>query len=90
MKDEIIYEGGGSYMSTMFDPDDVSQKDMRKLADNIEAYIDILEEIMIIPKDIIDDCKKDIDEALKRTRKLIKKLRNGDRSVFKSSDEIDI
>ena len=74
----------------MFDPDNVSVKDMKKLADNIEAYIDILQEIMIIPKEIIDDCKKDIDESLERTRKLIKKLRKGDRSVFKSADELDI
>ena len=77
-------------MPASFDPDNVTTKDMKNLADNIEAYLDILQEIMIIPRDMIDDCKKDIDESIERTRKLIKKLRKGDRSVFKSADELDI
>lgn len=70
-----------------FDPNDITKADMNKLADVFENYLDELLRVMIIPKDILDDCKKDIDEATKRVRKLIKKLRKGDRSVFKDEDE---
>ena len=42
---------------------------------------------MIIPEEIIDECGDDVEEGIKRSKKLIKKLRNGDKSVFKDSDE---
>lgn len=71
----------------VFDPDNISKEDMNRLADSIEDYLNFLEEIMVIPKEIIDECAEDIHEGIKRSKKLIKKLRNGDKSVFKDSDE---
>ena len=74
-------------MRDVFDPDNISKEDMNRLADAIENYITLLEEIMIIPEEIIDECGDDVEEGIKRSKKLIKKLRNGDKSVFKDSDE---
>lgn len=74
-------------MRDVFDPDNISKEDMNRLADAIENYINLLEEIMIIPEEIIDECGDDVEEGIKRSKKLIKKLRNGDKSVFKDSDE---
>ena len=74
-------------MRDVFDPDNITKEDMNRLADSIEDYLNLLEEIMVIPKEIIDECEDDINEGIKRSRKLIKKLRKGDKSVFKDSDE---
>lgn len=70
-----------------FDPDNIRKGDMNRLAGAIEDYIDELENVMIIPDEILDSSEDKIREAIKRARKLIKKLRNGDKSVFKDSDE---
>ena len=75
-------------MKDGFDPDvDISNKDMRLLAHNIEEYLDLLTEVMVIPDDIKDKYGKDIKEGIKITKDLIKKLRKGDRSVFKSKED---
>lgn len=73
--------------SNDFDPDNIRKGDMNRLAGAIEDYIDELENVMIIPDEILDSSEDKIREAIKRARKLIKKLRNGDKSVFKDSDE---
>lgn len=70
-----------------FDPRNITKGDMNRLADVFEEYISELTDVMIIPEEIMDDCKDKIDEALKCCRKLIKKLRKGDTSVFKDPDE---
>lgn len=70
-----------------FDPKNIRQHDMNKLAEAIEEYIHVLEDIMVIPKDLKKECGKDIEEGLRISKKLIKKLRKGDRDVFKSEDE---
>lgn len=70
-----------------FDPNDIRQEQMEFLADHIEEYLELLEEVMIIPDEIMDDHGDEIEEGIKRTKKLIKKLRKGDRSVFKDEDE---
>ena len=70
-----------------FDPDNIKREDMKKLANAIEDYISELESIMIIPDEILDSCEDKIREGIKRSRKLIKKLRNGDKDIFKDSDE---
>ena len=70
-----------------FDPRNIRKKDMDRLADNIENYIDFLENVIVIPDDIKDKHEDDIKAAIKMSKKLIKKLRNGDSSVFKSEDE---
>ncbi len=72
-----------------FDPENIRQKDMDKLADAIEEYLTVLKEIMIIPEDMKKSSQEQIEEGIRRTHKLIKKLRKGDISVFKDSDEWD-
>ena len=70
-----------------FDPDNIKREDMKKLANAIEDYISELESVMIIPDEILDSCEDKIREGIKRSQKLIKKLRNGDKDIFKDSDE---
>lgn len=74
----------------VFDIDDVSQEDMNKLANIIEEYIDEFEEIMIFPENFLEKHKRDMEVALKRSKQLVKKLRKGDRSVFKKSDRLEL
>ena len=73
-----------------FDPDNITKFDMNKIADHIEKYIDMLEEVMIIPKDMLDDNEKKINKAIKVSKKLISKLRKGDTSVFKDIDDCNL
>ena len=73
-------------MYNTFDPDNVTKEDMKKLAKHIEEYVDQLESIMIIPDEIADEYGPQIKEGIKRSRKLINKLRKGDKSVFKDND----
>lgn len=75
------------YNSQNFNPDMVSKEDMEKLADHIEEYLDLLKEVMIIPDEIYHEYGDKIKEGIKRTERLIKKLRKGDRSVFKDPDD---
>lgn len=70
-----------------FDPDNITRSDMDNLADGIERYVELLEEVMIIPDEIRKSIGKDINAALKVVKDLIKKLRKGDKSVFKDADE---
>jgi len=66
------------------DPKDIDQKDLDILADAIEDYLSMFTDVMIIPKGID---KKNVEEALDISRKLVKKLRKGDKNVFKSFDD---
>lgn len=75
--------------SDVFDPEKCTQKQMDRLADNIEAWINLMEKTMIIPDEILDEYGPSIKEGMKRTRKLITKLRKGDRSVFIEESEYD-
>ena len=76
-------------MLNTFDISNIKKSDMNRLADAIEEYLLELESVMIIPDNIIDDRGENIEKAIKRTRKLIKKLRKGDTSVFKDEDEVN-
>jgi hypothetical protein len=69
-----------------FDINDLSTADMKLLANIIDEYIMVLEEVMIIPEEIIRD-KEEKDEAMKLVKKIIKKLRAGDKSVFNDNNE---
>ena len=71
----------------VFDPEKASPKEMKDLADAIEEYINCFTEIMIFPDERSKRDREEIEEALARSRKLVKKLRKGDVSVFKDSDE---
>ena len=66
-----------------FDPEDIRQSDMNKLADAIEEYLDTLFEVMVIPDELKSKYEKQINESRMISEKLVKKLRKGDRSVFK-------
>lgn len=72
-----------------FDPNDISKDDMNKLADAIEEYKDSLMSVMVIPEEIVQECEDKLKEGLRRTDRLIKKLRKGDRSVFKDDEELN-
>lgn len=65
-----------------FSSENISDIDMKNLADHIEKYLFLFEDIMIIPEEFKIN-EKDVQSAKKIVRKLIKKLRKGDRSVFK-------
>jgi hypothetical protein len=70
-----------------FDVNNIKQPDMNRLADDIEEYMIVLNKVMIIPEDMRKECEPLIKEGKKRTEKLIKKLRKGDKSIFKDEDE---
>ena len=74
-------------MYNTFDPESVSKEDMKKLAEHIEEYIEQLKSVMIIPDDVAAEHGDEIVEGLKRTKKLISKLKKGDRSVFKDATD---
>ena len=73
-----------------FDPENITKSDMNKLAEHIEEYIDMLEEVMIIPSDMKEEHGKRIEKALEVSKKLIKKLRKGDTSVFKDTEDWNV
>ena len=75
------------YGSDTFDPDNIKKEDMELLADHIEEYLNLFREVMVIPDELYEKYKDRIKESIKRTEQLIKKLRKGDKSVFKDEDE---
>ena len=72
-----------------FDPENISKKDCQNFADHLEEYLEVLEDIMIFPKEMKKKDKEKMQDAIHQTKKLIKKLRKGDRSVFKDPDEFN-
>lgn len=75
------------FATDSFDPDNITRESMNFMADHIAEYLDLLKEVMIIPDEIMDKNGDQIKEGIKRTEKLINKLRKGDRSVFKDEEE---
>ena len=71
-----------------FDPHNLTDDQMRDLGNSIEEYLMLLEGVMIFPEEL-EGNKKEFMDAIKTTKKLIKKLKHGDKSVFKSYDEED-
>ena len=74
-------------MFDTFDPENVSKTDMVRLAEHIEEYVDQLESIMIIPEEILEKHGDQIKEGIRRAKKLINKLKKGDKSVFKDDED---
>ena len=74
-------------MYNTFDPDNVTKEDMIRLAKSIESYIEQLEDVMIIPEEIMDEYGKQIEKGIERAKKLVSKLKKGDKSVFKDDDD---
>lgn len=69
------------------DPENIRQSDMDRLADAIETYLHELESVMIIPEELLEDRGDEMKRSISLTKKLIKKLRKGDRSVFKDPED---
>ncbi len=65
-----------------FDPDNLDDESMKILAEHIEEYLKFLESIMIIPEEIQEKYGDRIQVSKKRVKKLIKRLKKGDTSVF--------
>ena len=55
----------------------VSKKLLNFIADSLESYIDVREEILIS-----EISPEELEKQLKKGRKLVKKIRKGDMSVF--------
>lgn len=75
-------------MADIFDISNATKEDMKLLADGIEGYLDLLEDIIVIPKELADAHGKRIRAGITELREdLIKKLRKGKRSVFNDEDD---
>lgn len=72
-------------MKDLDDISNITEQDMHELGNAIDDYLELFEEIMIIPEELKKN-KKEINEALELSKKLVKKLKKGDRSVFKYCD----
>lgn len=72
-------------MKDLDDISNITEQDMHELGNAIDDYLELFEEIMIIPEELKKN-KKEINEALELSKKLVKKLKKGDRSVFKDCD----
>ena len=66
------------------------EAEMKDFADAIELYIDELENVMIIPKDIMDKEGDKILANIELAKKLVHKIRKGKRNIFKDPDEWDL
>lgn len=77
-------------MKDTFDPEDITKEDMNKVADHIEGFLLVLKEIIYIPEELLDEHGKKIEKGISRTEKLIKKLRKGDRSIFKDQEDWNV
>ena len=74
-------------MHETFDPDNIKQRDMDKLADEISNAMEVRESIIIIPEDFKEKDRREYEEAKRLIEELIRKLRAGKVSVFKDADE---
>ena len=70
-----------------FDPNSISNDDMVSMAESLEQYVDMLEHIVQIPKELRKEIEGNYKSAMKRVKQLISKLRKGDRSVFKNYED---
>lgn len=70
-----------------FDPRNIKDADMLKLAETLTTFLEFFDECVVIQDDLKDKYGDDINEGLERVRKLIKKLKKGDLSVFKDEEE---
>lgn len=63
-------------------PIDISKDTLKFLGNEIESYLNLFVNVMIIPKHLKHN-KKDLKDAIKTVEELIKKLKKGDKSVLK-------
>lgn len=69
-----------------FNPEHITKQDMKLIADHLEDFIVVHDEIMIIPEELREK-ESTIKDAKGMFKKLIKKLREGDVSVFKDMED---
>lgn len=75
-------------MSDTFDLRYATKKDMNLLADSIEGFLNFTDDIIIYRNDLDEEMVERLKRARLYTRKkIIKKLRDGDRNLFKDEDE---
>jgi hypothetical protein len=67
----------------------MSKDEMATLAQHIEDYLEVFLEVFIIP-DYLRDQEDKIYESIQTVKKLIKKLRKGDPSVFSDLDDLEL
>ena len=70
-----------------FDPRNIDEGDMLQLAEALSNFVEFFDECVIVPDEIRDKYDDDIKDGLNKVRKLIKKLKKGDKSVFKDEEE---
>lgn len=70
-------------------PSDITPLEMEIIADNLEAYLDLMEDVFVVP-DSIRGSEKTIRKNIARVHELIRRLRDGDRGVFKDDDDCDL
>lgn len=74
-------------MPEEFDPRNITQAHMDKLAEHLSLFLDFEENCIVIPEDC-KDAKKDVEEGIKRVKKLIEKLFDGKiDEIFKDPEE---
>ena len=74
-----------------FDPDDISKDAMLRFGKNINDYLNLLMEVMIIPEEVRKESGKRIKESIENTKKLIKKLKKGEsEDIFKDPEDCNI
>lgn len=61
---------------------------MQRIAVNLENYLNLFTDIMVFPKGFNKKDEKEIFESVKLVKKLIKKLKKGDQSVFRGDTDI--
>lgn len=70
-------------------PSDLTVREMEIMADHLEYFIELLEDVFIVP-DNIKYSEEQIKRNMKLVHELINRLRDGDRKVFKDDDECDL
>lgn len=73
------------YRAKLLKEHQITNSVMDSLADSIENYLTLYINIFYIPKDYKGNERK-IEKAIKKSTKLIKKLRKHDKSVFNVDD----
>jgi hypothetical protein len=88
LKGWIQMLGRGRFNILNFNKDVVSKDETIPLAEHIELFLYARTEIMYIPKDLVEEEYSEA-KAIKKVRKLIKKLRKGKKGVFNDDDSED-
>lgn len=70
-----------------FEPDNISQEMMDIFADSVDEFLTEQKRITVFPKELTSENKSTYKEARKRVMKMIEKLREGDKSLFKDPDD---